>query len=367
EEESATTVKPAEPEAKATPAISVAESEEPKPEVKQELAVPEAEPVAAVESSEPEAKEELVTSVAKSEEPEPEVKQESTEPEVEPVAVKPAEPEVEEESAATVEPAEPEIKAAPAIPVAKSEEPEPEVKQEPVAPEAEPAVAVKTAEPEVEEESAATVEPAEPEIKAALVRPKSEEPTPSIKPVEPEVPKVASPIVFKPVANQPQSKPVAAEVKFTPAKVSEPVVKSEPNVDRKPSTPAWVPSTSSANVRMEQSMSTESPEKEMESAKNKVVSYISDLPENFGKFLNDYQRPLITIGLLLAFLVTVRVLIGLVDVLNGIPLVKPVFQTIGLGYSGWFIYRYLLRSETRQELSQRWESFRKDIVGDKTL
>lgn len=166
-------------------------------------------------------------------------------------------------------------------------------------------------------------------------------------------------------------------------KVAEPVVKSEPIAARAPEpivkpTPAVSPLV---NIKMEPPMSLESSQKELEkgldsikddlesakdeleTVKDKVVKFFADLPENTGNFFNEYQRPLITVGLLLALLITLRVLIGLVNVLNGIPLVKPTFQAIGLGYSGWFIYRYLLRSETRQELSQKWQSFKDDVVG----
>ncbi|MGL5082596.1 MAG: CAAD domain-containing protein [Microcoleaceae cyanobacterium] len=180
----------------------------------------------------------------------------------------------------------------------------------------------------------------------------------------------------------PTAEPVVKSEPNSP-KIAEPVLKSEPIAARAPE-PMAEPALSASpvvNVKMEPPMSLESSQKELEkgldsikddlesakdeleTVKDKVARFLADLPENVGNFFNEYQRPLITVGLLLALLITLRVLIGLVNVLNGIPLVKPTFQAIGLGYSGWFIYRYLLRSETRQELSQKWQSFKDDVVG----
>ncbi|NJO47300.1 MAG: hypothetical protein HC835_17725 [Oscillatoriales cyanobacterium RM2_1_1] len=172
---------------------------------------------------------------------------------------------------------------------------------------------------------------------------------------EPISPKSAKPVV--------KSEPIAARAPESPA---QPVSFSRPPLTN-PKTEPFI-SMESSNQELEKKLDSfeknvNSTENELESIKDKVVKFFADLPENFGNFLNDYQRPLITIGLILVFLIALRVLIGLVSVLNGIPLVKPFFQAIGLGYSGWFIYRYLLQAENRRELSQKWESFKNDVVG----
>jgi hypothetical protein len=55
--------------------------------------------------------------------------------------------------------------------------------------------------------------------------------------------------------------------------------------------------------------------------------------------------------------VSLRVVLAVMDALNEVPLLKPTFQLIGIGYSTWFISRYLLKPSTRQELSQKWQGF----------
>jgi len=50
--------------------------------------------------------------------------------------------------------------------------------------------------------------------------------------------------------------------------------------------------------------------------------------------------------------------------LNGVPLLPRVFELVGLGYSAWFTYRYLLFKSSREELVQDIEALKKKIGGD---
>lgn len=49
---------------------------------------------------------------------------------------------------------------------------------------------------------------------------------------------------------------------------------------------------------------------------------------------------------------------------NGIPLLPKLFELVGLGYSAWFTYRYLLFKSSRQELVNDLEDLKKKISGD---
>jgi hypothetical protein len=62
-------------------------------------------------------------------------------------------------------------------------------------------------------------------------------------------------------------------------------------------------------------------------------------------------------------IVTVKVLLAVLDSLNGIPLVAPTFELIGIGYSAWFVYRYLLKASTRQELTSEITTLKSQVVG----
>ena len=100
--------------------------------------------------------------------------------------------------------------------------------------------------------------------------------------------------------------------------------------------------------------------------KEEILAFLSELPENLGSFFRDYKRPLTTVGLIVAFLITFKILVGLVEIINEIPLIKPTFETVGLGYSAWFIYRYLLKADNRKELSADFNTLKEEILGKKS-
>ncbi|MBW4588701.1 CAAD domain-containing protein [Aetokthonos hydrillicola Thurmond2011] len=95
-----------------------------------------------------------------------------------------------------------------------------------------------------------------------------------------------------------------------------------------------------------------------------VSSFLSTLPEYLGSLFNQYKQPLVTLGLIVAAVVTVKVVLAVLDALNDIPLVAPTFELIGIGYSVWFVYRYLLKASTRQELTDEIAGLKTQVVGD---
>ncbi|MEC4812378.1 MAG: CAAD domain-containing protein [Scytonema sp. PMC 1069.18] len=97
-----------------------------------------------------------------------------------------------------------------------------------------------------------------------------------------------------------------------------------------------------------------------------VSGFLALLPEYLGSFFNRYKQPLVTIGLIIAALVSVKVVLAVLDALNGIPLVAPTFELIGMGYSVWFVYRYLLKASTRQELTGEIATLKSQVVGKTT-
>ncbi len=97
--------------------------------------------------------------------------------------------------------------------------------------------------------------------------------------------------------------------------------------------------------------------------RDQAVSILSELPEYVTGFFNQYQRPIVTIGLVIAAFVTLRVTLAVLEALNDIPLLAPTFELIGIGYTAWFVYRYLLRAANRQELSSQITSLKDQVVG----
>jgi len=96
-----------------------------------------------------------------------------------------------------------------------------------------------------------------------------------------------------------------------------------------------------------------------------VASFLSSLPDQVGSFVSDYQKPLIIILILLSGVVTVKVILAVLDAINEVPLLSPVFELVGMMYSGWFVYRYLLKAASRQELTQDFDELKGQVLGGK--
>ncbi|XP_039160606.1 protein CURVATURE THYLAKOID 1A, chloroplastic-like [Eucalyptus grandis] len=52
-----------------------------------------------------------------------------------------------------------------------------------------------------------------------------------------------------------------------------------------------------------------------------------------------------------------------VEALNSVPLLPKVMELVGLGYTGWFVYRYLRFKSSRKELASDIETLKKQIAG----
>lgn len=63
-------------------------------------------------------------------------------------------------------------------------------------------------------------------------------------------------------------------------------------------------------------------------------------------------------------LVTLWLSSAILGAFESVPLFPKLFQLIGLGYTTWFVYRYLLFTPNRQELYQKFDDLTSQITGD---
>ena len=98
-----------------------------------------------------------------------------------------------------------------------------------------------------------------------------------------------------------------------------------------------------------------------------VSAFLAELPEYLGQFFNEYKQPITTIALILAAIISVKVVLAVLEALNDIPLLSPTFELVGIGYSVWFVNRYLLKASNRQELSQELQGLKEQVVGGQEL
>jgi len=96
---------------------------------------------------------------------------------------------------------------------------------------------------------------------------------------------------------------------------------------------------------------------------DKTYSVLASLPEYLGKFFSEYRKPLVTLGLIFGSIVSVKLTLALLGAINDVPLLEPTFELIGLGYTIWFVYRYLLKASNREELGQEVSKIKEQVIG----
>lgn len=94
-----------------------------------------------------------------------------------------------------------------------------------------------------------------------------------------------------------------------------------------------------------------------------VKEFLAKLPDEIAQFFSDFKQPLTTLGLILAAIVTVKITLAILDSINDIPLLAPLFELVGIGYTGWFVYRYMWKESTRQELLTELDALKTQILG----
>jgi hypothetical protein len=97
-----------------------------------------------------------------------------------------------------------------------------------------------------------------------------------------------------------------------------------------------------------------------------VVDFLSKVPEQIASFFSDYQQPLTTLGLIITAAITVYITLSILDAIGNIPLLSSMLELVGLGYTVWFVTRYLLKASTRQELLAEFDAFKEQILGNKS-
>lgn len=96
-----------------------------------------------------------------------------------------------------------------------------------------------------------------------------------------------------------------------------------------------------------------------------ALEYLARIPDYIGSFFADYKQPLTTIGLFIAGIITVKITLAVLDAINDIPLLAPILELVGLAYTSWFVYRYLWKASSREELLTEFEALKDQIVGDR--
>ncbi|WP_375505855.1 CAAD domain-containing protein [uncultured Nostoc sp.] len=94
-----------------------------------------------------------------------------------------------------------------------------------------------------------------------------------------------------------------------------------------------------------------------------ISIFLAKIPEYIGRFYQEYKLLIISFALLVITVTALRIFLAVLNAINDIPLVSPFLQLIGLSYTIWFTFRYLLKDSTRQEFTTEIRSLKKQILG----
>ena len=91
--------------------------------------------------------------------------------------------------------------------------------------------------------------------------------------------------------------------------------------------------------------------------------FISKLSDYVTEFISDNEKLLVNLLLFFLAIVAVRVILAVLAAINDFPLLAPLFELIGLGYTSWFVYRYLWQESSRKELKDEFEVLKSQVMG----
>ncbi|GAB4384694.1 MAG: hypothetical protein Kow00121_48530 [Elainellaceae cyanobacterium] len=141
----------------------------------------------------------------------------------------------------------------------------------------------------------------------------------------------------------------------------------EPEVKQDTTSPDYTTETLSVTMNNEEpgslTQTTSAANEQWKQIGDRVSAFLADLPEYLTDFFAEYRRPIITVSLVIAALIAVKLLLAILDAINDIPLLSPLFELVGMGYSAWFIYRYVWKAENRQELVNDFNSLKEQVLG----
>ena len=86
--------------------------------------------------------------------------------------------------------------------------------------------------------------------------------------------------------------------------------------------------------------------------------------QTWEEYFGEGKKSNLTIAVIIVATIPILIAVfALLDFLNKLPLLPGVFELVGFGYSGWFVYRYLLLANTREELVEAIATWKQKVFG----
>jgi CAAD domains of cyanobacterial aminoacyl-tRNA synthetase len=95
-----------------------------------------------------------------------------------------------------------------------------------------------------------------------------------------------------------------------------------------------------------------------------TADILAELPSYLGQVYQQNQGAVVTLGLFFGAFVILKLALAILFAVNGIPLLAPTLELIGIGYTVWFVSRYLLQASSRDELAGEISGLKSEILGN---
>jgi hypothetical protein len=112
-------------------------------------------------------------------------------------------------------------------------------------------------------------------------------------------------------------------------------------------------------------LSSDSPSTNMPDWMKQSADIVTEVPAYVGQIYGEYKTAINYVGLFLGVLVGAKLTLAVLSAVNEIPLLAPAFEIIGIGYTVYFVWRYLLQASTRNELTSGIDDLKSEIFGDR--
>jgi cobalamin biosynthesis Mg chelatase CobN len=128
---------------------------------------------------------------------------------------------------------------------------------------------------------------------------------------------------------------------------------------------AAVPPESTDSVAASTTPATDSAASASEQIAQQVRDFVAKFVKQAQASVSGEQKSVVVVVLSILAAIPVVILAGKVlNFIDSLPLLEPLLKLIGLAYTVWFVYRYLLFANSRKELVDTVKGAKSKIFGD---
>jgi CAAD domains of cyanobacterial aminoacyl-tRNA synthetase len=98
-----------------------------------------------------------------------------------------------------------------------------------------------------------------------------------------------------------------------------------------------------------------------------IIGFSTQALANAKDIFQSFSPLLGALGWVLLAGIVSKLLLAVLDAINDIPLFSTLVELAGFGCTSWFIVRYLIKAADRQELSEKIEQIKREVLGETAI